>query len=147
MKHLTVVLLAAVLAQGQALAAEVYTWKDKNGRVHYSDQPHADATAKPMTMADPSGGVGQTQSEVNKADQNFKEQQAKQSGTDKQAADEAARKAARDAYCSSLQNRITTFERGGRIVVNQGTERVFLSDDQIASELGKMKAQQAKDCK
>jgi len=147
MKHLTVILLAAIVAQGQALAAEVYTWKDKNGRVHYSDQPHADANAKQINTIDPSSGVGSTTKQQADSERSFNEQQAKQADASKQAADDSARKAAHDNACNSLKNRITTFEQGGRIVVNQGTERVYLSDDQIASELSKMRAQQSKDCK
>ncbi|MCX9156722.1 DUF4124 domain-containing protein [Niveibacterium sp. 24ML] len=147
MKHLTLVVLATLLAQGSAISAEVYTWKDKNGRVHYSDQPNADPNAKSITTTESSGGVGLTSKQTAESARALNEQQAKRGDAEKTASEEAARKAARDAACNSLKDRIALFEQGGRIVTNKGGEREYLSDEQIASELSKMKGQQSKDCK
>lgn len=147
MKHLTLVVLATLLAQGAALSAEVYTWKDKNGRVHYSDQPNADPNAKSISTTESSGGVGLTSKQNAESTRALNEQQGKRGDAEKQTAEDAARKAQRDAACNALKDRITLFEQGGRIVTSKGGEREFLSDEQIASELSKMKAQQSKDCK
>ncbi|GAA5182837.1 hypothetical protein GCM10025771_33030 [Niveibacterium umoris] len=147
MKHLTLVLLFALGAQGIALAGDVYTWKDKNGVVHYADQPPSDVDAKQVRSNAPSSGIGSTQSELTKADKDFKEKQSKQGEADKKTEEAAARKAARDQSCNALRSRIALFEQGGRIATNEGGERVLLSDDQIAAELSKMRTRQAAECK
>lgn len=147
MKHLTLVLLLAMTLPGGAIAGEVYTWKDKNGGVHYSDQPPADADAKPVRTSPGTAGVGISPSELSKAERDFKDKQAKQSEADKKNADVAARKTAQDQACGALRSRISLFEQGGRIATSEGGERVLLSDDQIASELSKMRSRLANECK
>ncbi len=50
MKRMTVFLLAALLAGG-AVAAQVYKWKDADGKMHYSDTPPpAGAKVTPLSM-------------------------------------------------------------------------------------------------
>lgn len=146
MKHLTIALFLTLIAQGNVFASEVYTWKDKSGQVHYSDKPPADVDAK-LIRAEAPNTAGSSSADMSKADRAFKERQAKQGDADKKNAEQAARKASKDEACNNLRNRIALFEQGGRIATQEGGERVLLSDEQIASELSKMKAQQDKDCR
>ncbi|MET0293020.1 MAG: DUF4124 domain-containing protein [Steroidobacteraceae bacterium] len=55
MRILTSILCLAIA--GQVLSAEMYRWKDKDGVVHYSDQPNPGAEKLPMTSAPPPGSV------------------------------------------------------------------------------------------
>jgi len=146
MKHLTIALFLTLIAQGAAFASDVYTWKDKNGQVHYSDKPPADVDAK-LIRSEAPNTAGAPASDMSKADREFKERQAKQGEADKKSAEQSARKASKDDACNNLRNRIALFEQGGRIATQEGGERIFLSDDQIASELSKMKTRLDKDCR
>ncbi len=146
MKHLTIALFVALIAQGNASASEVYTWKDKNGQVHYSDKPPSDADAKVIRSEAPAT-AGTPSADLSKADREFKERQAKQNDASKKNADQAARKAGKDEACNNLRNRIALFEQGGRIATQEGGERVFLSDDQIAAELSTMRTRLDKECR
>lgn len=47
---LTGLLLALLLIPGQAPAAGLFKWTDKNGVVHFSDQPHNDPKAERVAM-------------------------------------------------------------------------------------------------
>jgi len=51
----TIVVLCALLLCAAASAAEVYKWKDKDGRVHYGDQPKH--VAEPVEVQ-PGSGTG-----------------------------------------------------------------------------------------
>lgn len=52
MKYLTIILGLTALLFWQAAGAEVYRWTDKDGHVHYSDNPPVDAGAKPRKLYD-----------------------------------------------------------------------------------------------
>lgn len=58
--------LALVLA-AQSVTAEIYRWKDKDGRVHYSDNPPADAGAQPARLHNNSIDVEKLSFEMRKA--------------------------------------------------------------------------------
>ena len=146
MKHLTIALFVALIAQGNVFASEVYTWKDKNGQVHYSDKPPSDVDAKLIRSEAPTS-TSTPSADLSKADREFKERQAKQNEASKKNADQAARKAGKDEACNNLRNRIALFEQGGRIATQEGGERVFLSDDQIAAELSTMRTRLDKECR
>lgn len=52
----SIVMCASLLCCLPAAAAEVYTWKDKNGNLHYSDTPNSDA--RPVEVKPGSGDGG-----------------------------------------------------------------------------------------
>jgi hypothetical protein len=137
-------LLAALPAQ-----AVLYKWVDQNGKVHYSDQPPPDSAKqsnvmnvpRPATSAPaPAGETANTapkgpksaaeqEMEFRKRRLEAAEAEAKQQ-KDAQAADEKKRN------CSQATNRVTALEAGGRISkYGPNGETIYLSDDQIASEL------------
>jgi hypothetical protein len=55
MRILTSILCLAL--GGEALSADMYRWKDKDGVTHYSDQPTPGAEKVPLTSAPPPGSV------------------------------------------------------------------------------------------
>jgi hypothetical protein len=44
--HFRILTAAILLALAGNVAAQIYSWKDASGRVHYSDQPPADVDSK-----------------------------------------------------------------------------------------------------
>jgi len=53
MKHYRLVLtvaMAALMASGMAVAAEIYKWTDTDGNVHYEDRPTGDAVVERLDV-------------------------------------------------------------------------------------------------
>ena len=109
---------AAVLliALTGAASAEIYSWKDSNGRVHYSDQPPSNVEAKSMkksaaAMQQPEADQSSVPTTVTSApaakgwedkDREFKERRAKQAEAEAKQKKEQADKDAKAQYCSDL---------------------------------------------
>lgn len=159
------VLTLALLLAALPASAVLYKWVDQNGKVHYSDQPPPDgakksdvvnapapgtpSTAKPSAEtanAAPStakpGGEGATaarkgpktpaeqEMEFRKRRLEAAEAEAKRK-QDAQAADEKKRN------CTQATARLAQLEGGGRVTkYGPNGETLYLSDSEIASELG-----------
>jgi flagellar motility protein MotE (MotC chaperone) len=95
-----VIVLSLLLAGGAASAAEVYKWKDKDGRLHYGDKPKTDA-AEALDV-EPSSGSG----EPSKA---------------------YAETAAREKECKDQKAKLDTYKKAQRIsaIDSLGKERVY----------------------
>ena len=146
MKRLMLASLSALLAV-TAAAGEVYTWKDKSGRVHYSDTPPADVDVKPLRTSPASEGTGTSSSSLADKNRAFNERQATQAAEAKKTADAQAKADVLRQHCAQLRNRIASFETGGRIAKTVDGERVIMGDDERLAEIERMKAQVARDCK
>jgi type IV secretory pathway VirB10-like protein len=156
--------------------AEVYTWKDSTGRVHYSDQPPPGVDIKPAKSdpapkyapANPDAAASQSAVRAQSDPKASAAAPAAQSGPktwqekdleakQKRAADqeaEAKRKLEADKaeekkrYCESLRNNLTMLERGGRVTTtNAAGERNYLDDAQLKQEAERTRGQLARDCK
>lgn len=154
--------LALVVALGFPLlaGAQIYTWKDSNGRTHFGDQPPPEAQVKTMRggavvestapqagESTPSASASGPKSwqEQNK---DFAKRQAEKSEAEAKAAKEREAKAQREEHCSDLRRNIALLERGGRIgKANEKGEPIPMSDNQIQAELERVRGILAKDCK
>lgn len=154
MKRLIVLpLMAVCVCAAPSHAGDVYTWKDKSGRVHYADQPPPGVDAKLVTGIQaptapaPSGSTPATGSKA-LAEQNrsFAERRAAQADKDKAEADAAAREAQKRQYCESLRQRLAALETGGRLARVVDGERVVMTDEERSAELAKTRSQLTKDC-
>lgn len=141
--------------------AQVYTWKDANGRTHFSDQPPANSDAKlvrgtsaaPDTSPSASASApkdGKAAGPKSWADQDrdFKQRMAEKTDADAKAKKEKDDKDQKEQYCISLRSNLAMLERGGRISqpdVNGNPS--FLSDDKMKAEANRVREQIAKDCK
>lgn len=145
MKTTFLTLFAAALLALPA-AAEMYRWVDKDGRVHYSDQPPPATIKQQKQMKQrvrPAGPTpsADTPSYVDK-EADFRKRQVEQA--EKQAADQKAQQAAAEKQqnCERSRQHLATLQSGSRIArANAQGEREYLDEAQIAQEI--REAQQA----
>ncbi len=145
-----------------AAGAQIYTWKDANGRTHFSDQPSAAADAKPVrgNIVPPDAETPRAASSAPKdakasgpktwedQDRDFKQRQAEKAEADAKAKKEKDARDQKNQYCSSLRNNLAALERGGRVSKPDANgEPNFLSDNQVKGEADRVRNQIAKDCK
>ncbi|HSD38642.1 MAG TPA: DUF4124 domain-containing protein [Rhodocyclaceae bacterium] len=166
----------ATFAFAATASAEVYTWKDTSGRVHYSDQPppggdtkptkaaptpkYAPAIAEPTaaqsgaaTQPDskPDSKVATTQSGPKtwqEKDLEARQKRAADQEAEAKRKQEAERADEKKRYCESLRNNLSMLERGGRVTTtNAAGERVYLDDSQLKQEAERTRGQLSRDCK
>lgn len=138
--------------------AQVYTWKDANGRTHFSDRPPIEAQAKTTR-----GGASRPTPEDSSAsepkanasgprtwedqDREFRERRAKEAEDQAKAQKDAAAKAEKARYCDSLKRNLALVERGGRVAQPSASgEAQIMSDAQLSAEASRLRSQIAKDC-
>lgn len=124
-------LLLAISALSLNLAAEIYTWTDKDGKVHFSDKPTVSEKVTTITLeennniADAVTKNSQWQQDYNQAKQDKTEQSQKH----------ANQVLKNKGYCEQLKRRIAIINQGGRIyVMSADGEREFKSETQLKTE-------------
>jgi len=157
MKNLT--LLVSIIAMVSTmlsfnLNAEVYSWKDKEGKViytwtdqegkvHYSDQPIAAdkvtsiAPNKEINISKPTVPNSEWQQDYNKIKQDKTQNKIEKS-------QEQSKKI---AYCDNLRSRLAIYQQGGRIyVMSPDGERDYTSDKELAEKKKKLTKQIKQKC-
>ena len=151
----------ALLVVATAIQAQVYTWKDASGRVHFSDQPPPEANARPIkgkastpSTPEPSSAASEPGSKKNtpktwqEKEQESRQKKAEQAQTDEKKKQEQAKQAEKERYCNDLRKNLALLERGGRIGrPNDKGEMEYFSDDQITREAEQTRSRIARDCK
>lgn len=158
MKKLLLVLCCLPLLAFLTSAAEVYKWKDKNGKWQYSDSPplinvpyttlSGKTYSPPAETAAPADAGAQTPAAGAAAGKNgaAKDDKAAQDPKDKAEQDAAKKKqeeekAAAEAKlkeekCKNARIRLAQFQQGGRIYrANENGEREYYGDKEIAAEI------------
>ncbi len=142
MKRSALVLTALLLAAGAA-HAQIYQWKDENGKTVISDKPPAGKVQQSKTLsADspaPTPAAAQPPSLADRELEFRKRQQEKRENTEKQQkdADQAARK---KENCERARRALQAFESGERIAIrNDSGEREFLDDAQREKEAARQR--------
>jgi len=125
------------------LSAEIYTWTDKDGKVHFSDKPISDenvTTIKPKKNGNISTPVTQNsqwQQDYNKAKQAKAEQAKKKAKQIKK----------NESYCNNLKSKLAISQQGGRIYLMSATgERHYQSEEQLAAKKKKFTKLIKKNC-
>lgn len=137
--------LAAALAFSAGAAAQMYKWKDANGRIRYGDTPPpgVDATtirapssyAPPAPAADAQNGKGDKKAPPLTPEQAFEKRQKERADAEQKAAKERADAEQKRTNCDLAQAQLRTLQSGQRIsTTNAAGERVFLDEGQIAAE-------------
>jgi type IV secretory pathway VirB10-like protein len=148
MKRLaTLVLLLAALPA----SAVLYKWVDKDGKVHYSDQPPPETAREsgvvnaPPPSARPPAPSGDTESPAPRAapksaaeqEMEFRKRRLEAAEADAKRQQEAQAAEEKQRNCTLAKNRLAALETGGRITkYGPNGETVYLSDAEIARELG-----------
>ncbi len=143
---LTLVLLVVALPA----SAVMYKWVDKDGKIHYSDQPPPEgakqsgvvntpaptttpATAAPVPEAGapPKGPKTAAEQEME-----FRKRRLEAAETEAKRQQEAQAAEEKKRNCTQANSRLTALETGGRITKHgPDGETVYLSDAEIAREL------------
>jgi len=165
MKKTIVVAFCMLVMLPLATNAEIYKWKDKTGRVQYSDWPPASnvpyttlsgkkssippfgpAGSNEETSPPPGGASEPVQQIV--PDGSKQMDAAKKALADKeleiqrlQEQQAAQKKAADEAACRNAKSRLAQFEQGGRIYrIDDKGERQYYGDQDISAEISKANA-------
>ncbi|GAB4182401.1 MAG: hypothetical protein Fur0039_27040 [Rhodocyclaceae bacterium] len=148
----TTVLLLGLLAQS-ALAADIYSWRDKDGRIHYSDVPPP-APIQPRSLGAagpaPSPPAPATAARSRPADLEleFRKRRAQAAEAEAKLAKEKSDAEAARMQCEQARRYLATIESGRRIAqYNSAGELEFLDDAQRAASLEQARAGVASWCK
>ncbi|MEY8214460.1 MAG: DUF4124 domain-containing protein [Colwellia sp.] len=111
--------------------AEIYTWTDKNGKVHFSDKPISDekvTTIKPKE----NNNISKTVSNNSQWQQDYnKTKQAKAKEVQKKAKQKQENK----VYCNHLKSELALYEQGGRFyLMSPDGERNYQSEEQLTAQ-------------
>jgi hypothetical protein len=161
------VFLVALLCALPA-AAQIYSWKDKDGKVHYSDTPPPSGEvnvirgapgARPAPPAAPesTGAPGATDPAkeqdpsrpptLAEREQAFRERRAAEAEAQAKAEDEAGREAERQRFCEQAKNQLGALESGQRVTrFNAAGEREFLDDAARSAEIARLQQQVSEHC-
>lgn len=147
-RSLTALLLATLLlGGGAAQAAEIYTWRDAKGVVHYSDvKPDEDKVKvlKAGTQRDVPGATGGTSKPETAADQEeaFRKRRAEAAETQAKAEKQRQEGQVLKEGCDALRNQITALKSGERMArYNAAGEREVLDDTARETEIGRLQRQ------
>ncbi len=139
----TIIILATTTLSFN-LAAEIYTWTDEDGKVHFSDKPIDNekvTTIKPKVNENIANAVtknSQWQQDYNK------NKQAKAEQAEKDA--KQARK--NKSYCNKLKSNLAIYNQGGRFyVMSPEGERSFQSEEQLKAKKKKLTKAYKKACR
>ena len=143
--------LAAALAFSAGAAAQMYKWKDANGRTRYGDTPPPGVDAKPLRSA-PASGYAPAPAPASDAkndkaekseksekpltpEQAFEKRQKERAAAEQKAEKERAEAEAKRHNCEVAQTQLRLMQSGQRVsTLNAAGEKVYLDDDQRAAE-------------
>jgi len=129
-----VALLAAT-----AVSAQVYEWKDAQGKTHYSDKPPV-GTAQVQKIAAPESSAPSNSAQKTTADRELefrKRQKDAQESAEKAKKDQAASTDLKD-NCENARRALEVLESGERIALRDGQgERYYMDDAQRQQETDK----------
>ncbi len=150
------VALAVLLACG-VVAAQVYKWVDKDGKVQFSDTPPPPSAtkedAKKIVVKPASGsGTASASDEAPKslADRNkdFDKRKTEAAAKAKKDAEKASNAANNETACQDATANLSELESGRPMARNNAQgERTVMSDEDRAAEIAKMRAITSKACK
>lgn len=120
-------------------SAQLYSWKDANGKIHYSDEPPPD-NAKTRKVSPPAAGTGDPNAYRALAEKEAVARKKQKEGSE--AADKAAKEQAateeRRAECERARGNLSSLESGQtRFTVGSNGERIGLDGDVREAELAR----------
>jgi hypothetical protein len=153
-------LLLALAWTGPATAAEIYTWTDENGIVHYSDSPRASGEMKALeveeiyrpgstdayaTPADPTPSESAPAAGAESGSASAAQQRRDQIA--KERAERRAKQAETDKLCARHRQRLEQMEPARRVLyTDEQGETVRMDDDQRIAMIDESKAFLRENC-
>jgi hypothetical protein len=139
-------LLVSTLAQ-----AQIYQWKDQDGKTIISDKPPTDGQAQRKYGGSiaPAASDSPASEKKNIADQELDFQKRRKEAQEKQEKEQKAQQQAEQQkkYCSGLNNRLQAYKSGERIAMRDDKgERYFIDDNQRAQEIQEMQQEIGNSC-
>jgi len=139
-------ILLTILVSLQITNAGVYRWKDKNGNIHFSDKPHADAAQVDIKAPKPSG-IGISKQQTQRRKELLEKFDEKNKKNKQQALNKQRKRDSIDKYCTDLKNRLRDYKDVDFLFSrDKAGERFNLSDKQKLQEENKLRSQIAKNC-
>jgi hypothetical protein len=139
--------LAALLA-ATPLYAQVYEWKDANGKTIYSDQAPV-GNVRELRKLDSGSSAASSPAQKSAADREMdfrKRQKEAQDSAEKAGKDQTA-SAARSENCANARRQLQVLESGERIAQRDDKgERYFMDDAQRSQEIIKMRQAVQSNC-
>lgn len=142
--HIARIAAISLLFAATSALAQIYTWKDENGRTVMSDKPPVGKVQQKRVIDTPPAGSVQTPPPKSLAEKEmeFRQQQKIRQDKAKEAEEEAAQQKKRKDNCDAARRNLALYQSGERIARrNDAGEREILDDGQRAAEAAK--AQQA----
>jgi hypothetical protein len=130
-----------------AASAQVYQWKDKNGRTIISDSPPPSGIKSRVLAPEASDAAAPQKSLADQEAEFRKRQQEAQARSDQDAKEKAAN-AQRKEYCDDARRQLALLKSGERIVTREiSGERSFMDDEKRAQETATMQRLLDENCK
>jgi hypothetical protein len=130
-----------VLALPLASQAQMYSWKDASGKVHYGDRPPAEQQAQARKVQGAPSETGDVEAaRKTSAERRFseREKQAKAEESGKKPAEDPAQAKQREANCRQAKANLAALESGQiRFSTSDRGERVALDGSVREAELSK----------
>lgn len=127
----------ALATMAVCVSAQVYEWRDEQGRLIYGDMPPVGVDAKLIRNAGPaSTPPAQASPAAAERELQRREEQAERTGALTQEAADREREAERERLCSQARGQLAALESGQRVArFNEQGERELLTEEQRTEEI------------
>ena len=150
MRPLAVALAVIMLAATAAANAQIYQWKDENGRTVLSDTPPVGHVRQQRIIAAESSAEAASsspQKSLAERDLEFRLRQKEARGKREQAEKEQANAMGKARYCENVRRQLRAYESGERIMMRDDKgERYFIDDAQREQEIANLRRSMQTKC-
>ncbi len=142
-------LTVAALLAATAVNAQIYQWKDENGKTIISDKPPVGFARQPRKIeADPSVASSSPQKTAADRELEFRKRQKESQENTEKANKEQSASAEKKENCESIRRHLQALESGERIGMRDDKgERYFMEDAQREQEIAKVRQTMQTNCK
>ena len=148
-RHILPAVMALILAQTSL--AGVYKWVDKDGNVHFGDQPPVEAKQKSEIKATgkaPAVSAPVAPANLSEKDAEFRKRQIEKSEKEKKGAEAEKLKIEKEERCRKMKTSADEMSSGYRIYdYDKSGQRYYLDDSQRAKAVEDAKNNYNKECK
>jgi Domain of unknown function (DUF4124) len=148
---------AVLFALPLTASADIYQWKDAEGKTQYSDQPPSDRPARLIKAGVSSQTVAENsdiktdekaaKKEPKSLAEKDQESRKRKIDAEKIEKEAAAKDSEKKASCTQARDQMKTLEEGGRIYKrDEKGEKNYLDDNALAKEMSSAKANVGKYC-